>query len=138
MIRPHELVLQETPQDVAELFDGRNRFPEQALEESVEGKKGRKRRVANDKPTVHGPIPVEWLHVADTCGRQGLSVAVAIWSLIGSEDAGTVRLTREVLSRFDVPESAAPRILKRMQQKGLCEYQTKRGQGAVEVRLLLR
>lgn len=138
MIRKQDRVLTESLREVSAVFEGSVPFPKPTGEGRLALAKRGRTKVGLDAPSVLGPIPVEWLHEADTCGRQGLSVAVAIWSLLGSEDVGTILLTREALSRFDVPLSAAPRILRRMQQKGLCKYETKRGQGAVEVRLLRR
>jgi len=78
---------------------------------------------------VQGPVPLDWLERASTCGRKGLNVGLAIWWLAGVKKKSTVTLTREALEHFRVTPTAAVRILRKMEAIQLCQVETKRGRG---------
>lgn len=78
---------------------------------------------------IQGPVPLDWLTRASTCGRKGLNVGLALWWLTGVKKKTTVTLTREALEHFRVTPTAAVRILRKMETLNLCQVETKRGRG---------
>jgi len=78
---------------------------------------------------VQGPVSLEWLLLASTCGRKGINVGLALQWLSGVKKHSTVTLTREALEHFRVSPSAAVRILHKMKALNLCLVETKRGRG---------
>jgi hypothetical protein len=88
-------------------------------------------------PMLRGQIPVEWLYAADTCGRQGMRVAVALWWLVGEQGIDVVLLTEEMQGRFGIKSRAVSSTLRKMQQQGLCEITCQIGMN-FEVRVLRR
>ena len=88
-------------------------------------------------PMLRGQIPVEWLYAADTCGRKGMQVAVALWWLVGEQGIDVVLLTEEMQGRFGIKSRAVSSTLRKMQQQGLCEITCQIGMN-FEVRVLRR
>ena len=88
-------------------------------------------------PMLRGQIPVEWLYAADTCGRKGMQVAVALWWLVGEQGIDVVLLTEEMQGRFGMKSRAVSSTLRKMQQQGLCEITCQVGMD-FEVRVLRR
>lgn len=88
-------------------------------------------------PMLRGQIPVEWLYAADTCGRKGMQVAVALWWLVGEQGIDVVLLTEEMQGRFGMKSRAVSSTLRKMQQQGLCEITCQVGMN-FEVRVLRR
>jgi len=88
-------------------------------------------------PMLRGQIPVEWLYAADTCGRKGMRVAVALWWLVGEQGIDVVLLTEEMQGRFGIKSRAVSSTLRKMQQQGLCEITCQIGMN-FEVRVLRR
>jgi hypothetical protein len=70
---------------------------------------------------------MDWLRVANTCGRQAMSVATLVWFAAGVQRNNPVKITPTVLSELAIPPRTAKRILERMQDVGIVEVEFHRG-----------
>jgi DNA-binding MarR family transcriptional regulator len=80
---------------------------------------------------VKGPIPGEWLSRAAALPGKSLHVALAIWYLAGRSKCRTVKLTRQVLSRFGVLPDANRRALQRLESAALVTVKRSPGRAPI-------
>ena len=97
-------------------------------------KKTSRKRVQRDVPRhgsgdrfIKGPIPMEWMRAANTCGRRSVSVAIVIWFAAGLQRSNPVKLSQTVLAELGIPSRTAKRVLERMQSIGIVEVEFHRG-----------
>jgi len=80
---------------------------------------------------VRGPVPYEWLRVALSVGGKAGNLSWAMWWLAGMERTNPIKLTRRVLSDFNISPRSARRLLIAFERAGLVEVDRKRGRGPI-------
>lgn len=97
-------------------------------------KSKKKVRVKRDLPRhgsgdrfIKGPIPLDWLRAANTCGRKSVSVATMIWFAAGLQRSNPVKLSPAILSELAIPSRTAKQVLERMQDVGIVTVEFHRG-----------
>ena len=80
---------------------------------------------------VKGPIPLNWLRAANTCGRKSISVAVLLWYASALQKSNPVKLSRDVLAELSLSPKTAKRVLDRMRSIGIVDVQFHRGRSPV-------
>ena len=78
---------------------------------------------------IRGPIPYDWLRVALSIGGKAGNLAWSLWWLAGMERTNPIRLTKRVLSDFNVSTRAARRLLIEFERAGLVVVDSQRGRG---------
>ena len=85
---------------------------------------------------VRGPIPYEWLQVALAFGGKSGNLSWAMWHLAGMKRTNPIKLTRRVLSDFNISPRSARRLLLDFERAGLVEVDSKRGRGPIVALLM--
>lgn len=82
---------------------------------------------ADGERFVLGPIPLDWLGLASTCGARSDAVAILLWYSAGWQKANPVSLTQATLSTLRVHPKTARRVLRKMADLGLVAVEFHRG-----------
>jgi hypothetical protein len=86
---------------------------------------------------VRGPIPLDWLRAANTCGRRSISVAVLLWYGAAWQKSNPFKLSRDTLAELAVSPRTARRVLERMKSIGIVEVEFHRGRSPLVTILAL-
>lgn len=76
---------------------------------------------------IKGPIPIAWIELACMQGGKAAGLAWLLHFKAGMTKGKPVKVTRELLKRFNVSTSAAYRALDAMESAGLISVQRRRG-----------
>lgn len=80
---------------------------------------------------VRGPIPMEWLKLAASCGYSAISVSLLLWYAAGLQRSNPVKLSRKILQQLKVHPKTAKRVLRCMEEIGLVQVEFKRGRSPI-------
>jgi hypothetical protein len=84
---------------------------------------------------LRGPVPLPWLAEAGRLRGRALDVGVCLWFLVGVSKNRLVRLSRPLLTLFDLDRHAVYRALRQMERASL--VQVDRGKGRRPVVLVI-
>ncbi len=87
---------------------------------------------------VGGPVPYDWLRMALSFGGKAGHLSWALWWLVGIERGNPIRLTRQVLSDFEISTRASRRLLVDFERAGLVSVDRQRGRGPIVTLLPLQ
>ena len=76
---------------------------------------------------IRGPVPFDWLRVALSFGGKAGNLAWSLWWLAGMERTNPIRLTKRVLTDFNMSTRAARRLLIEFERAGLVVVDSQRG-----------
>jgi hypothetical protein len=76
---------------------------------------------------LKGPIPLDWLGLADRLPGRTLAVALALWFEIGRKNRRRVSLTRAIFVRLDVKPKAQYHGLRALEGAGLVRVDRRTG-----------
>jgi len=80
---------------------------------------------------LKGPISLEWLMKASQQPGKALSVAIAVWFLVGVSKTSTVKLSNKLLREFGVDRYAKSRALKQLSSAGLISVRQANGRSPI-------
>lgn len=129
-----------TASDISQVFAGKkapNR-KEETRSSSEERQPAPLPRHSPGERFVKGPIPLDWLKAAASCGQRGEAVSLLMWYQAGLTRSNPVKLTPKVLGELKVHPKTARRILRRMQEVGLVNVEFRRGSSPVVTLLAQR
>ena len=75
--------------------------------------------VANTKPFLKGPIPMDWVSAAAHLPGKSLNLALAARWLVDMNGGKPAKITRKALDLFHVSEDACSDGLRRLEDAGL-------------------
>ena len=92
-------------------------------------------RHQNGDRFIRGPIPYEWLRLAQTLDGKAANLAWAIWWLAGMKHSNPIKLTRHVLHDFSISPRTVRRLLTKFESVGLVKVDRHRGRSPYVVLL---
>jgi len=84
--------------------------------------------VANAKPFLKGPIPMDWLSAVAHLPGKSINLALAVRWLVDMSGGKPAKLTKKALSLLNVSEDACSDGLKRLEHVGLITVARQPGQ----------
>ena len=84
--------------------------------------------VANTKPFLKGPIPMDWLSAAAHLPGKALNVALAVRWLVDMGGGKPAKLTAKALALLNISEDACSDGLRRLESAGLIAVTRQSGQ----------
>ncbi|HBJ37959.1 MAG TPA: hypothetical protein DDZ51_25010 [Planctomycetaceae bacterium] len=86
---------------------------------------------------IKGPIPLNWIQLATTCGGRGTEVGLLLWYAAGWQKRNPVKLTATICKQLGVHPKTTKRVLIRMEEVGLIKAKFHRGRSPVVTLLRL-
>ena len=76
---------------------------------------------------LRGPVPWDWVILADGLRGRALVVGLCLWRLAGATGSRTVTLANSELEPLGIDRAAKSRALRALEQAGLISIQRKAG-----------